>query len=193
MPDFRIRNCLRQTRGAALGEYSLLVGLIAVGAIAAISGLGREIHSSFTSSATALQIEQESDTEGNTTISTPDAQPEPPAPPFEVLASFTMTPGSDGSYTGYYIGGYGSLVMHSTSIGKVVALDYGSGEGAIWFDTSGPDDVTGMDLICNDTLYKMPDEDLGRHPSYKDFTSSHPDVPQYQLGQSYDCEIRRDI
>lgn len=49
-----VRRLLRQTEGAALPEYALLVALIAVAAIVAVTAVGTNVASAFSSIANSL-------------------------------------------------------------------------------------------------------------------------------------------
>jgi pilus assembly protein Flp/PilA len=50
----KIKNFLKDEEGASMVEYGLLVGLIAVVAIAAVTGVGTAVVTQFTAVATAL-------------------------------------------------------------------------------------------------------------------------------------------
>ncbi|MFZ3583662.1 Flp family type IVb pilin [Loktanella sp. DJP18] len=77
---------LHTTRGAALVEYGMLVGLIAVVAITAVTTLGDKVDGIFTSASAALVFD------------------EAPAPVIEepTLSSILFTPGDRGSWAAEY-------------------------------------------------------------------------------------------
>ena len=91
----------KSTRGAALVEYGILVGLIAVGAIAAVISLGEEVDTTFSTVGTALATNLSTAQAGGT-----------PAPALDEQMSFTMTAGEVGggnTWYGYREGVFGSI------------------------------------------------------------------------------------
>lgn len=101
-------------RGAALIEYGMLTGLIAVIAIAAVAQTGKEISGVFSTSVAQLAGAGEP-------TSAPVVPSDPPGPPGEptgpAASTFTITPGvnADPSHRGFHAfgAGVGSLDTYS--------------------------------------------------------------------------------
>lgn len=90
---------IRSERGAALIEYGILTGLVAVVAIGSVSQLGGKVESTFSMAASALTTSEqvvEQEVQVETT----------PEPTGLAASSFTITPTADSLNRGYV--GYGS-------------------------------------------------------------------------------------
>jgi len=150
----------RNEKGAALVEYGILVGLIAVLAIGSVLTLGEEVKETFLNVSTTLA----------SNLGTPDAVAPPAINPSSV--TFTVGERSPGGNFGLEFGwsqasvdqNAGTLISQTNGNYEIVTLytQGVSGEMRLYLagDVSG-DDFTGVVLICNSgsTTYDLSNAD----------------------------------
>lgn len=150
---------MKSMRGAALTEYGLLTGLVALVAIAAVAQLGDEVDSTFTTVGSSLSGIAQSDAAVG-----PEAEGEaeaagPPPPTGPAAMSFTVT--LDSASRGY---GHGSLNNRGIEEGTIEAYDgvpshliqlrYEAGSSRVFFRVAGDfaSELADHTLTCDDGL-----------------------------------------
>lgn len=187
------------SKGAALVEYGILVGLIAVLAIVAVLSLGSTVRDTFNQVSDTLSISLASATAGVTVSGSGGSS----APSFVVAANaaaaWTFTAEAH-SYNGGSIGadstqGFGSLSSYPGSPTAIQTSSYpGSNYMAFGFSNSQvtATDFTGMTLDCDfGTFSSLPDANNTTPSAYYwalGAWSGHT-MPTLVAGETYNCQI----
>ena len=184
---------LRARRGAALTEYGILVGLVAVVAIGAVAQLGATNKGVFENVARELA----GVTSGAASTATPEAAP---VRRVEVRLSFTAFGYNDDEFGWQSVSPtFGSGISESDSGLDVVAIYRGVSAQNLNLkfagDTSGMD-ISGYRLACSSDLnpqgWERPFPPLNyyhRSQSATIYTHSNTDIPEFQSDEQFTCTI----
>lgn len=181
----------RPTRGAALVEYGMLVGLVAVVAIGAVSTLGQQVDRTFDVTTDALSGSLNA-------AGGAEAAPVAPAEPQLVMA---MTAATSGVNTGYHSEqGFGSISYDQSGLGEIGALySYGSEQTHLWI-TGGRrgEFFETWALECDGQSWDFADaEFVNDNANFGGSTwvrwtqaLNDNDRPIFTDGSTYNCEVR---
>jgi len=185
LPHLLRASARNNNRGAALVEYGLLVGLVAVIAIGSVSALGSSVDRTFSDVAHSLS--------GAMPTSDADAQMETKVEEETgpVLPTWSITAGRRDNWTGYLNDSFGVL---NSNTGSTVRSMYDYRDDQLMIRMAGDlrEALAGTDLICNGATVASVSEATVNY-----LNTDNTDVrwiapgPGRLLvsGQSYDCEF----
>lgn len=189
---FRTRN-----HGAALVEYGLLVGLIAVTAIASVSALGGKVDETFRS----ISSELSETIDGTETTSSANVKTNSPQA-VSSLATFDFTAGENGSSRGYV-----SERFNNSTTGTLhgFSSDLFAKTDAIYISSSGGPgsyvvtyldgtytqaSVQNYELVCSHLPDMILRPAIVSDNTYIFFRNTSSPANYFVVGTRYDCTIR---
>jgi Flp pilus assembly pilin Flp len=198
--QFSARMVSAPSRGAALVEYGLLIGLVAVVSIVSVERLGGQVKEVFELSSEALEFQAGESGAMPGSVTHPEAI-DPPAP--AKFMAWTMTSGRYTSGTTEYRGfrstnpSTGSLTMSDPSMIEVAQFFrvHSGANYASSFQINGDKtaELVGATLVCNHGSWPLDNvvyDSVQKHTN--NYWPKGAGIPDFVQGQTYTCEITKD-